>query len=714
MEKANCADLDRLGVDGYNPLHLAAILNDGRMIKTLCSMGADVQLTDVLGKTALHFVCEAVEFNHLSAQTLCDLGADVNVQDLSGYTPLHCATARNSSKAVEFLLRCGADPNIPNFTRGDTPLNMLSDKKGSGILHLQMIQTLVEFGAEVDLADDAGTTPLMNAIKNPYSRIFVYLHEVGASLNKVDVEGKSILHYAAIWGRAILINYLASTCEVNVDPDLVDGLGRRAIDLMQKGTTSEWEWCYRALKREPKDCASFNDVLSNIRAAQSDQGSEGDWDSEDDFGHSDHELSEFELQWAESIGVSWDYSTIYNTADEGSSSEQSKGQGNSGSGSDHNSAAYFASVADGEFYSQRPPVFSTDKGQIETQQAVVVSHKQLNDFGTGNDSVRAIERYRPLPPNPPTLNIPDTVDGDDSSDTTSETETINTRGETISTDMSSAILTQASTRRQLALKEIARLLSKRVGVARTIRAAAEDAEISFRVFNSALKLSFREFSVQFSLESGGFPTAARFLNVYTDTIATTTLEEMKVSFSRAKFQVDSKPDHQEWLTDYEAGLEFELSDHNLLEQLQRQDQLSRLPDMADDIPDFTNEPLRDHLLNSRAIEVLKDTFHNLTYPSFYRIATQLVVRSFQPQASKADIRQADMPRLLSLIADISHANPSDADLRKSDANSWMNTAKLAVERLTGQDWDWGPWHPPCETLARNHVRLEWRCVSLDA
>lgn len=83
--------------------------------------GVDISVTDVNGRTALHFLAGN------GVPTLCrkllDLGADINKQDLMGLTPLHMATGYKMAGTVKLLVEAKADANIANY-EGQLPVEM--------------------------------------------------------------------------------------------------------------------------------------------------------------------------------------------------------------------------------------------------------------------------------------------------------------------------------------------------------------------------------------------------------------------------------------------------------------------------------------------------------------------------------------------------------------------------------------------------------------
>ena len=113
-----------------------------------------------------------------------------------GKTALCLAYSRNS-KIADLLLKCGADPNLPNTdNERQCPIHCCAslyyDLPGSNLL-----AALIEYGAKVNAEDAQGMSPLLYAAKGAKLRMCEVLVEHGAEINHVDALGKSALHYAA-------------------------------------------------------------------------------------------------------------------------------------------------------------------------------------------------------------------------------------------------------------------------------------------------------------------------------------------------------------------------------------------------------------------------------------------------------------------------------------------------------------------------------------
>ncbi|MEM9457498.1 MAG: ankyrin repeat domain-containing protein [Myxococcota bacterium] len=123
-----------------------------------------------------------------------------------GQTALHYAASYGHMKVIEALLGAGADPNMrsdesgPGRAPGSTPLHLIAgsffakDRPG-------VIARLVRAGAQLDVRDDEGSTPLMLSIVcGPgYPDAARALVDAGADLDVTDHEGSTALMLALAW-----------------------------------------------------------------------------------------------------------------------------------------------------------------------------------------------------------------------------------------------------------------------------------------------------------------------------------------------------------------------------------------------------------------------------------------------------------------------------------------------------------------------------------
>ncbi|VDP70269.1 unnamed protein product [Echinostoma caproni] len=247
MDLINCRDIDGRH---STPLHFAAGYNRLAVVELLLQYNADVHAKDKGGLVPLHNACS---YGHTKvAELLIQHGANVNVTDLWRYTPLHEAAAKGKFEICRLLLQHGADPNKKNRD-GHTPIDLVKDtesdvydllrgdaavleaaKRGdllklqrlitpanincrdtqgrnSAPLHLaagynnvEVVQFLLETGADVNAKDKGGLIPLHNASSYGHVDVAALLIRYGTSVNSVDKWGYTPLHEAAQKGRTQL------------------------------------------------------------------------------------------------------------------------------------------------------------------------------------------------------------------------------------------------------------------------------------------------------------------------------------------------------------------------------------------------------------------------------------------------------------------------------------------------------------------------------
>mmetsp|Transcript_3982 Transcript_3982/g.6215 ORF Transcript_3982/g.6215 Transcript_3982/m.6215 type:complete len:151 (+) Transcript_3982:97-549(+) len=106
--------VDAVDENGCTVLHWASVSKESeKIIPALVAVGAKINVTDITGRTPLHYLC--AKGRVYGAACLLHYGADVNVpggEDDS--TPLHYAAASGSDDLVRLLLAYGASITVTN------------------------------------------------------------------------------------------------------------------------------------------------------------------------------------------------------------------------------------------------------------------------------------------------------------------------------------------------------------------------------------------------------------------------------------------------------------------------------------------------------------------------------------------------------------------------------------------------------------------------
>lgn len=117
----------------------------------------------------------------------------INSRDLSsGQTALHIVTERRDSVWIKFLAQRGANPNVADKS-GTTPL-MLAVSLG----FVEGVEALIDAGARVDVTNSAGETPLISSIHRRDTALMRLLLAKGASADRTDNSGRSARDYIAV------------------------------------------------------------------------------------------------------------------------------------------------------------------------------------------------------------------------------------------------------------------------------------------------------------------------------------------------------------------------------------------------------------------------------------------------------------------------------------------------------------------------------------
>jgi len=138
--------------DKSTVIQSAIVYDKYSTVERLIEAGADVNLSNALGRTALHI---AAIFNQKEiVSLLIKSNADVNLETIEGNSALNRAIDyRSSPDIIEQLLLAGADVNHRESLFNRLPLLQVVEE--SGTMSLYLFDMLIKYGADINLRSNS-------------------------------------------------------------------------------------------------------------------------------------------------------------------------------------------------------------------------------------------------------------------------------------------------------------------------------------------------------------------------------------------------------------------------------------------------------------------------------------------------------------------------------------------------------------------------------
>lgn len=235
LEYTKELDLNQKNNFGRTPLLAASTKADIECLRLLVNAGADINIVDERGETALH---NTIHWNLPDLRDLLLAQRDVEVNISSPYTgsPLHLACRKGQLESVRLLLDLGADIyQLNTATMYCSPLvaallqerseNESDDDISS---QLQIVRLLINHGADVhQIGRGAFYSPLAAACFGATSTAIDLLLDEGASPENPDpISGRLPLHFAAGSG---IDNFQVILHATRTDVTVSDRFGKNAL-----------------------------------------------------------------------------------------------------------------------------------------------------------------------------------------------------------------------------------------------------------------------------------------------------------------------------------------------------------------------------------------------------------------------------------------------------------------------------------------------------
>jgi ankyrin repeat protein len=196
------ADVNRADTLVDTPLVIAAANDYLEIIDILLQAGADVNKPGVNGDTPLFISIYDGQLD--GTKKLLEAGADLDVKTNDNWTPFHAA-ADNIEK-INFLLERAKDPELDAKAEDEQSVIYYAASWGNW----DVVKVLLEHGADPNLFNAKGCTPLAAALTNKHEIVFRNLleHCNGLDLNHQDNEGLTSLHIAIITNQVDMVPIL--------------------------------------------------------------------------------------------------------------------------------------------------------------------------------------------------------------------------------------------------------------------------------------------------------------------------------------------------------------------------------------------------------------------------------------------------------------------------------------------------------------------------
>ncbi|EWZ45839.1 uncharacterized protein FOBCDRAFT_317554 [Fusarium oxysporum Fo47] len=185
-----------------------------RIVKALLRSGANPHMLGYEGNTPLHLATILGDVDII--KELLDYEADIRTSNNCGHIPLVLAVRHGRKLAYKKLLEVGT-VDICGENRRTALI------EASSVKNLALMETLIEYGAMVDLPDDTGQTALMEASKRGHAQIVKLLLEKKSDVDRQDHDRNTALMKACIGDHAEVIELLvAANARLDIENDKGD------------------------------------------------------------------------------------------------------------------------------------------------------------------------------------------------------------------------------------------------------------------------------------------------------------------------------------------------------------------------------------------------------------------------------------------------------------------------------------------------------------
>ena len=203
-------DLNQQGSNNFTALQVAVKRKHADMVQVLIDAGADIDTKDDVGCSPLHLASRSGELT--TVKMLVKAGADVRATDDRRYTCLIFAAYLGLTDTVRYLVSLPEVDLNHQQINNHTALNAAVYKK-----HADVVQVLIDAGADIETKSDQGLSPLHLASRSGELTTVKMLVEAGADVRARNTKGDTCLLLAAYYGYTDTVRYLVSLPKVDLN-----------------------------------------------------------------------------------------------------------------------------------------------------------------------------------------------------------------------------------------------------------------------------------------------------------------------------------------------------------------------------------------------------------------------------------------------------------------------------------------------------------------
>lgn len=203
---------------GYNPIQIATLRGNLKLLKYLISVGANINFCEHAGNP-LHIAAEQNNFEIVKYMIL--IGTDIDILNDSEQTPSMIATKHGNLELLKYFVSMGCEIFV-------------KDSNGRGLLHfacgtnLEIVQYLVSIGCDFNSQTTAHETPIFTAAAAGKIEIVQFLITIGSILHS---NGESLLNVSC--SNFEMFKYLVSIGCSAEQTVLFDAIYEANIDILK-------------------------------------------------------------------------------------------------------------------------------------------------------------------------------------------------------------------------------------------------------------------------------------------------------------------------------------------------------------------------------------------------------------------------------------------------------------------------------------------------